>query len=361
LQSAIDSKATHARLIRALAQSVALAEFPRFMFASQVMPDFLVVIDLARDSRVTLLITGESGTGKELLACAGHVLSTRQKEQFVTYNCAAADRALVKSELFGHRRGSFTGATRDSKGVIREADGGTLFLDEIGELPLEVQSMLLRFLQQGEISPLGTSRAIKTNVRVIAATNRNLEEEVRAGRFRTDLFHRLNTLRFHIPPLRERRKEIPYLVTHFLEGYQQETGRKGLKLSDATMKALCNFDWPGNVRQLENEMRRLVLRSSNHEVIGPERLSSEVRDGAGSPSIPIVATAGSSMVIDPSLPYDKALADFQRRYFSLLLEKTHGNLKRAAMMAEVDRGTLRERLNKLGIEVNRDGNHKSRE
>jgi DNA-binding NtrC family response regulator len=353
LQSAVDSKATQARLIRALAQSVALAEFPRFMFASHVMPDFLVTIDLARDSRVTLLITGESGTGKELLAWAGHSLSNRQKEKFVTYNCAAADRALVKSELFGHMRGSFTGATDNSIGVIREADGGTLFLDEIGELPPEVQPMLLRFLQDGEVLPVGASKAIKADVRVIAATNRNLEDEVRAGRFRADLFERLNRLRFHIPPLRERREELPYLIFHFMERSQQETGRKGLKISNEVMSLLRNYDWPRNVRQLENEIYRLVLRSSNNEVIGPERLSPEVRDGASSPSIPVAATTGSSMVINPSLPYENALADFQRRYFSLLLEKTQGNLKRAAIMAEVDRGTLRERIKKLGIEVKR--------
>src|SRR5262249_35356669 len=229
-QSATDSKAAHAKLIRALTELTERAGFPPVV-ASQTMPNLIVAIQQARHSSAPVLITGETGTGKELGAHAVHAFSNRCGKQFLPFNCAQASRELIDSELFGYRRNSFTGATRDSKGIIREADGGTLFLDEIGELGLEMQPKLLRFLQEGEVRPVGAPRPIKTDVRVIAATNRDLEEDVRAGRFRADLFERLNVLRFHIPPLRERREEIPLFIAHFLNRYQEEMHKHGLRLS----------------------------------------------------------------------------------------------------------------------------------
>jgi transcriptional regulator with GAF, ATPase, and Fis domain len=186
-----------------------MAAFPPFIIGSPAMLEIVAAIELARESMASVLITGETGTGKELLSRAVHVLSNRCDQQFIAFDCADVSRELIESELFGHRRGSFTGATRDRKGVIREANRGTLFLDEIGELSLKMQSKFLRFLQEREVRPVGADRPIKVDVRVIAATNRDLEAEVRAGRFRADLYERLNVLRLRVPPLRERREEIP--------------------------------------------------------------------------------------------------------------------------------------------------------
>src|SRR5262249_35953691 len=182
-----------------------------------------------------------------------HVLSNRSKGPFIAANCGGFTESLLEARLFGHTKGAFTGATDNQMGLFEAADGGTIFLDEIGDMPLSLQVHLLRVLQERVILPIGANTEREVDVRVIAATNRNLEEEVRAGRFRADLYYRLNPYRLHIPPLRERREEIPYLVAHFLERYQKQFQREGLSLSEAAMKAVCNFDWPGNIRQLENE------------------------------------------------------------------------------------------------------------
>jgi transcriptional regulator with PAS, ATPase and Fis domain len=215
-----------------------------------------------------------------------HALSSRKEREYIPFNCAAIPRELIESQLFGHRRGSFTGATSDFPGVIRAADGGTLLLDEIGDLPLEVQPKLLRFLQEGEVHPVGATQPVKADVRIIAATNRNPEEEIRAGHFRADLFERLNQLRLQIPPLRQRREEIAIFTKHFLYRYQDEMHKHGLQLSDEVMELLVIYDWPRNVRQLANEIWRLVLKASNNEAIGPELLSQEIRNSNSTHSIP---------------------------------------------------------------------------
>ena len=207
---------------------------------------------------LTVLITGESGTGKDLVARAIHAGSPRSGRMFLPYNCTSATRELADSQLFGHRRGSFTGAVADQPGVLRTAVGGTLFLDEVGDLPLDVQPKLLRFLEQGEVLPVGETRPQKVDVRVVAATNADLEQRVAEGKFREDLFYRLSVIRIHVPPLRERREEIPHLSTFFLREASERLGKPGVRLSPETLDLFDSFPWPGNVRQLRNEIQRAV-------------------------------------------------------------------------------------------------------
>jgi DNA-binding NtrC family response regulator/tetratricopeptide (TPR) repeat protein len=227
-------------------------------------------------TNVGVLLTGESGTGKEILARAVHNYSGRADKPFLPFNCAAIPREMLESQLFGHRRGAFTGADRDSPGVIRAARGGTLFLDEIGELSLDLQPKLLRFLESGEICPLGESTPFTVDVRVIAATNANLETAVKGGRFREDLFYRLNVVRLLVPALRERREEIPALAHHFLAAAAAEYRKGRIRIAQDTMEQLLLFPWPGNIRQLQNEIRRMVAFAEPGAVLTPAALSVEV-------------------------------------------------------------------------------------
>src|SRR5262249_46124036 len=236
---------------------------------------------------------------------AVHAISARRERAFIPFDCAAVNSGLIESELFGHRRGSFTGATNNYKGVIRTAEGGILFLDEIGELPLEAQAKFLRFLQEGEVRPVGEARPIKTDVRVIAATNRDLEADVRSGRFRADLFERLNVLPLLIPPLRERREDILPLTAHFFDHYQRREGKQGLLLGEEAFALLLGYDWPRNVRQLENVARRLIILAENDELIGPERVLDAIGDGVCALPPPAVVVEGRA-VIDLSLPLHEA-------------------------------------------------------
>jgi DNA-binding NtrC family response regulator len=229
-----------------------------------------------RSSRVTALITGESGTGKEVVARTIHNLSDRRDKPFVAFNCTIAATEVVNSQLFGHKKGSFTGAVADTTGVIQSAHGGTLLLDEIGDLDLDVQPKLLRFLQDGEVHRLGETIPTKVDVRVVAATNADLETMVAEGRFREDLYYRLNIIRLHLPPLRERREEIPLLLEHFLKLYSKQSHKEDITISPHTMDLLMVYDWPGNVRQLTNEMQRLVAYKDSGEVITERDLSAQI-------------------------------------------------------------------------------------
>ena len=226
-----------------------------------------------------MLITGESGTGKDLVARAIHAGSPRRAAMFLPYNCTSATRELADSQLFGHRRGSFTGAVADQPGVLRTAVGGTLFLDEVGDLPIDVQPKLLRFLEQGEVLPVGETRPTRVDVRVVAATNADLEQRVSDGKFREDLFYRLSVIRIHVPPLRDRREEIPHLSTFFLREASERLGKPGVRLSPDTLDLFDAFSWPGNVRQLRNEVQRAVAMAGG-SVITPDLLS-PVFGGAG--------------------------------------------------------------------------------
>jgi DNA-binding NtrC family response regulator/tetratricopeptide (TPR) repeat protein len=227
-------------------------------------------------TNVNILITGESGTGKEVLARAIHRYSSRTNKPFVPFNCSAIPREMLESQLFGHRRGAFTGADRDNVGVIRAAKDGTLLLDEVGELSPELQPKLLRFLESGEISPLGDPNPLTVDVRIIAATNANLDQLVQEGRFRDDLFYRLNVIRLIVPPLRERRDEIPALAHHFVARAAKEFGKSRVRLAEETVEHLTLYSWPGNVRQLNNELRRVVALADSDSTITPSALSKEI-------------------------------------------------------------------------------------
>src|SRR5207244_587832 len=250
---------------------------PGFIHSSPAMTRLVEEVHKIRSSDVTVLVTGESGTGKELVARAIHVLSTRRDKVFVPFNCTAVPKELTEGYLFGYRRGAFTGAIKDSDGVIRTAAGGTLFLDEIGDLSLDVQPKLLRFLQEGEIQPLGEQRPMRVDVRIIAATNTDLEKMVAQGRFREDLYYRLNVIRLQVPPLRERRSEIPTIVNYYVNHCAGKFGRRDIQIAPQAIDLLMMAEWPGNVRQLCNEIQRVVARAEDGVLITPEQLSPELR------------------------------------------------------------------------------------
>jgi transcriptional regulator with GAF, ATPase, and Fis domain len=279
-----------------------------------------------------VLVTGESGTGKELVARAIHALSSRRSKVFVPFNCTAVPKELSEGYLFGYRRGAFTGAVTDSAGVIRTAAGGTLFLDEIGDLPIDLQPKLLRFLQEGEIQPLGEQRPLKVDVRIIAATNTDLEEMVAQGKFREDLYYRLNVIRLRVPPLRERRSEIPTIVNYYINHYSAKFGRRDIQITPPAVDLLMVSDWPGNVRQLCNEIQRVVARAEDATVITPEHLSPELKrtSAPATPSSPASTLASMPLSSLQNVTLADALADVERRMIADALRKHNGNISRAA-------------------------------
>jgi len=306
-----------------------------------------------RSSDVTVLVTGESGTGKELVARAIHALSSRREKVFVPFNCTAVPKELSEGYLFGYRRGAFTGAVKDSDGVIRTAAGGTLFLDEVGDLPIDVQPKLLRFLQEGEIQPLGEQRPVKVDVRIIAATNTDLEEMVAQGRFREDLYYRLNVIRLRVPPLRERRSEIPTIVNYYVNHYSAKFGRHEVQITPQAIDLLMVAEWPGNVRQLCNEIQRVVARAEDGAVITPEHLSPELRR-MGAPVTPAATVTSIGNLGGPSVTVPlqnvtlaDALAEVERRMIREALRKHNGNISRAARELGLTRRGLYLKLDRL--------------
>jgi two-component system response regulator HupR/HoxA len=252
---------------------------------------------------IPVLIQGETGTGKELMARALHYASQRDSGTFVAVNCGAIPDELLESELFGHRKGAFTGAHANRRGLVEEADGGTLFLDEIGDISPAFQVKLLRFLQEGEFRPLGTNETIHANVRVLAATHRDLQEEVRAGRFREDLYYRLAAMALTIPPLRERPEDIRVLATHLLDEACQRHGRRARGFSPDVMALFMRHDWPGNVRELQNEILRMLVLTEN-DTLGPDLLSPTLRFPR--PAVPRLTPHGAPMAPTPESPSDTA-------------------------------------------------------
>jgi len=343
--SGLDHGATPVRLTRPEA-------FSSIVYASRAMDEVINKIERSRDNSAPTLITGETGTGKELIARVVYAVSPRHGREFIPFNCGDVTPDLIASELFGYRRGAFTGADRDSKGVIRAADGGTLLLDEIGELPLVAQAMFLRFLQKGEIRPLGEARPINVDLHVIAATNRDLEADVRAGRFRADLFWRLNTLRLRIPPLRERREDIPFLIEHFLGRFQQKVGKQGLRLSDEAWNALLGYHWPGNVRELENVLYRLLAFAENGEEIGRTRVLEEI--GVCAPPL-AAAIVDGKIVIDRRFSYHERKNEPAKLSIIEALNETGGNLSRAAERMGMSIFGLRTAVKRFGIGRRKDG------
>jgi hydrogenase-4 transcriptional activator len=305
---------------------------PGFIHSSPAMTKLVEEVHKIRSSDVTVLVTGESGTGKELVARAIHALSSRRSKVFVPFNCTAVPKELSEGYLFGYRRGAFTGAVTDSAGVIRTAAGGTLFLDEIGDLPLELQPKLLRFLQEGEIQPLGEQRPIKVDVRIIAATNTDLEEMVAQSRFREDLYYRLNVIRLRVPPLRERRSEIPTIVNYYINHYSAKFGRKDIQITPQAVDLLMVSDWPGNVRQLCNEIQRVVARAEDGAVLTPEQLSPELKRTSSptTPSSPVSTLASMPGSTLQNVTLADALAEVERRMIADALRKHGGNISRAA-------------------------------
>ncbi|CAN5263365.1 hypothetical protein BH20ACI1_BH20ACI1_17000 [soil metagenome] len=249
---------------------------PGFIHSSPAMTSLVEEVYKIRSSDVTVLVTGESGTGKELVSRAIHTVSSRKDKIFIPFNCTAIPKELAEGHLFGYRKGAFTGAFNDSPGMIRAADGGTLFLDEVGDLPIDVQPKLLRFLQEGEVQPIGERKPINVDVRVIAATNMPLEEKVADGSFREDLYYRLNVIRLRVPPLRERRSEIPPMVNYYLNHYSARFHKRDLTITPQTIDLLMVGSWEGNVRQLCNEVQRIVARAEDGEKITPDHLSPEI-------------------------------------------------------------------------------------
>jgi DNA-binding NtrC family response regulator len=320
----------------------------RIVYASRAMAEIVNKIERERDSEAPMLITGETGTGKELIARMVHDLSSRHGRVFIPFNCGGGPRDLIASWLFGHQRGSFTGADRNVKGVIREADGGTLLLDEIGDLSLDLQTLLLRPLQEGEVHPLGAPKPIKTDVRVIAATNRDMETDIQSGRFREDLYWRLNVSRIHIPPLRERREDIPLLIELFLARRQQETGKQGLWLSDKAWALMFDYHWPGNVRQVKSVVYQLVASAGNGELIGPEGFLKEIEGAAAPPS---AVTVEDKFIIDARLTHHERLNELERQSIIRALNETGDNITQAAKILGMSRNGLKNRIERLEIKI----------
>jgi transcriptional regulator with GAF, ATPase, and Fis domain len=324
---------------------------PGFIHASPAMTSLVEEIHKIRSSDVTVLVTGESGTGKELVARAIHSLSSRRAKVFIPFNCTAVPKELSDAYLFGYRKGSFTGATNDSAGVIRTAAGGTLFLDEIGDLPLDIQPKLLRFLQEGEIQPLGEQRPVKVDVRVIAATNTDLERMVADGRFREDLYYRLNVIRLRVPPLRERRLEIPIIVQHYVKHFGEKFGRDGIRISPEAMDLLMVCDWPGNVRQLLNEIQRVVARADGNALITPDQLSPELQQTSSPVNTPggsgFFSAATFDLPEDATIP--EAVEELERRMIADALRKHDGNISRASRTLGITRRGLQLKLGRYAI------------
>ncbi len=318
--------------------------FEEMVGNSPALLAMLRMVERVADTDATVLIHGETGSGKELIARALHSRGHRQQRALVKVNCGAVPPSLLESELFGHVKGAFTGAIERRVGRFEIANGGTLVLVEIGELPLDTQVKLLRVLQEQEFEPVGSSKTVRVDVRIIAATNRNLEEEVRAGRFRSDLFFRLNVVPLKVPTLRERPADIPLLVAFFLSRFATKFGRRIERIDRQTMEALVQYDWPGNVRELQNVIERAVVLSPGPVLkLGPDLLPI-VQDVAGSTTVPSSAT-------DPA-PALLPLEEAERRHIEAVLAHTNGVVEGpdgAARILAVHPNTLRSRMKKLGV------------
>lgn len=306
-------------------------------------PAMKSVLDMARvvaPTEATVLITGDSGTGKELFARAIHANSERKKGPLVTVNCAALTETLLESELFGHEKGAFTGADRQRDGRFVQAESGTIFLDEVGEIPLPMQAKILRAIQEREIQRLGSDKVLYVDVRIIAATNRNLQEEVKEGRFREDLYYRLNVMNLHIPPLRERAEDIPLLAQHFLDKYVRKN-RKELKgFTPTAMDVLTKSPWQGNIRELENVIERAVILTMSSYISEkdlPPSLMSAYRQDNGDTATPGLGLGG------------KSLEEIESRAIAETLEQTGGNKTEAAKVLNITRTTLHNKLKKYNL------------
>jgi len=316
--------------------------FPNIVGDSRVMQEILALVKRVAPSRATVLVTGESGTGKELIARAIHQCSTRASKTFISVNCAALTETLLESELFGHERGAFTHAVAMRKGRFELADGGTLFLDEVAEMSQALQVKLLRVLQEMEFERVGGARTIKVDVRMVAASNRDLKEEVEAGRFREDLFYRLNVVHLHMPPLRQRQEDIPLLATHFIHKYVQENVRGKMRITPEALKLLGQYPWPGNVRELENVMERAVILCHN-SLITPQDLPRELASAAAESTLEI------DRFIPTHIPLPEALDRIEEQMIRRALEQSNQVQVRAAEMLGITKSLLQYKLKKYHL------------
>ncbi|HEY0955515.1 MAG TPA: nitrogen regulation protein NR(I) [Roseateles sp.] len=369
---------------REAGEQEAAAQVPEMLGQAPAMQDVFRAIGRLSQSNVTVMITGESGSGKELVARALHKHSPRGEGPFVAINTAAIPKDLLESELFGHERGAFTGAQASRRGRFEQADGGTLFLDEIGDMPFELQTRLLRVLSDGQFYRVGGHSPMRSNVRVIAATHQNLEERVRQGVFREDLFHRLNVIRLRLPPLRERKEDVPALARHFLQRSATELGVEPKRLSDAALAVLTNFEFPGNVRQLENICHWLSVMAPS-QTVEPEDLPDELQPGyvasapavAAAPQASVPAAASASVPAalptstssgegwladmaadararliagDPDV-WDALTKRFEAQLILTALDITRGRRIEAAQKLGIGRNTITRKIQELGLDV----------
>ncbi len=339
---------------------------------SQIFKSLLMLVERVADSDATVMISGESGTGKEVLSQYVHLLSNRKDKPFVPVNCGAIPENLLESELFGHVKGAFTGAFTDRKGRFEVAANGTIFLDEIGELPLHLQVKLLRVLQEKEIQPVGSNEIIKINSRVITATNRDLEEEVRRGRFREDLFYRLNIIPIHIPPLRKRLDDIPLLASHFINKFNERHHKNIEGITEETLQKLMGYTWPGNIRELENTIERMiVIRSEGKlgvedlppKILGIEGDAISFLLGIEKAPEPKVEPSLSASIQNPfSIDWEhieipdnfdvkQFLDDIETGLIKNVMGKTGNNKNQAALQLGVNRTTLIEKIKKKNLNI----------
>jgi two-component system nitrogen regulation response regulator GlnG len=322
--------------------------------SSEKMQEIYKAIGRVADKDVTVLIQGESGTGKELVARAIHYNSPRSSAAFVAVNCVAIPENLLESELFGHTKGAFTGATSDRTGKFKRAHAGTLFLDEVTDISLDLQGKLLRALQEREIEPVGGDSAIEVDVRVIAATNRDIMHELSEGRFREDLFYRLNVVPITLPPLRDRKEDIPELVSYFIHRFSEEMKCEPRAVESATLEKLQSYDWPGNVRELENLIKRIMVMQSD-QAITPEHITIALPKHPGHDKTPATFSWDElvehelNSLADTSELYDRLLQKLERPLIEKALARCGGNQLRAAEMLGINRNTLHKKMKSLGL------------
>jgi len=317
---------------------ISKSEIEFIITKNQLMKNVIDFIKKVSPFDNTVLIYGESGVGKELVARAIHQLSPRKNKPFIALNCANISGELMEAEFFGYKKGSFTGATEDKAGILEKADGGTVFLDEIGEIPYDLQAKFLRFLEEKEIRRIGDDKPIKLDVRVITATNRNLKKMVEEGKFRKDLYYRIGGFKIEIPPLRDRKDDIPLLVNHFIKKYNEKYGKNIVGITPEALEVLVRYDWPGNVRQLESIISKAIILADDGQFIEETHLDPEVKIS----------------VEEFPLEYSKAKKSytekFMKTYLSVLLSITGGNISQAAKIAKIERQSLQKLLKKYRVD-----------
>lgn len=339
VKRALEQKSLREEVKRLRTKVQARDRFQNIVGQSEAMQRIFEIIAQVSDLPANILIEGESGTGKELIARAIHSSSSRATGPFVPVNCAAIPETLLESELFGYVRGAFTDARKDRRGLFQEASGGILFLDEIGEIPLALQAKLLRVLEDKEVRPLGANQAVRVDTRVLSASNRNLDELVRAGKFRQDLYYRLNVIRIELPALRRRTDDVPLLANHFMQKFVDDAKHPVEGIAPDAMAALKSYGWPGNIRELEHTIERVVLLGKGG-VIGVEDLPAHVISGSE-----------GAVVIEQALAKQLTLRDLEREYIEKVLEVTNGNKTEAARILGVDRTTLYRKLEEFKFKV----------